>query len=44
MGLLDEIEAKDATGISLHVIETSYAADVTQLTWPRGAPDPLGAE
>lgn len=33
LGLGDEIEAAPATGISLQLIEDSYAADVSQLTW-----------
>lgn len=43
LGVGDEIEAATAAGISLHFIETSYAADVTQLTWRSGQPEPEGA-
>jgi hypothetical protein len=43
LGLADEIEAAVATGISLHLVETSYAADVAQLTWRTNRPDPEGA-
>jgi hypothetical protein len=32
-GLADQIEAATAAGISLQLIETSYAADVSSLTW-----------
>lgn len=41
LGVADELEAAAANRISLKLIETSYAADVTQLTW-RGR-DPQGA-
>ena len=44
LGIADEIEARDANGISLHLIETSYAADVAQLTWRPNQPRPDGAE
>lgn len=41
LGIGDVFEARPARGISLRLIETSYAADVTQITWgkrpPRGA-------
>ncbi len=40
LGIADEIEAARATGISLYLIETSYAADVTQLTWRPNRPEP----
>jgi hypothetical protein len=43
LGIGDEIEAATAARISLHLIETSYAADVTQLTWRPGQPEPEGA-
>jgi hypothetical protein len=43
LGIADEIEAAPATLISLHVIETSYAADVSSLTWRPSNPDPQGA-
>lgn len=41
LGVPDQIEAAAAGQISLQLVETSYAADVTQLTW-RGE-DPSGA-
>jgi hypothetical protein len=41
LGIGDVFEARPATGISLHLVETSFSADVTQITWgkrpPRGA-------
>ena len=43
LGVADQIEAATAEGISFHLIETSYAADVTQLTWRPGSPEPEGA-
>jgi hypothetical protein len=43
LGLADELEAAPATGTTLHLIETSYAADVAQLTWRRNQPEPEGA-
>jgi hypothetical protein len=43
LGLADEIEAATAAGISLHTVETSYAADVSQLTWRPNQPEPEGA-
>jgi hypothetical protein len=43
LGVADVIEAAPATGISFHLIETSYAADVTQLTWRPNQPEPEGA-
>lgn len=43
LGVADQIEAATASGISFQVIETSYAADVTQLTWRPGSPEPEGA-
>jgi hypothetical protein len=43
LGIADELDAAAANGISLHLIETSYAADVAQLTWRPNAPDPEGA-
>lgn len=33
LGIGDELEAVSASNLSLHLIETSYAADLTQLTW-----------
>jgi hypothetical protein len=44
LGIADELEARAADGISLHLIETSYAADVAQLTWRPNKPDSEGAE
>ncbi|MGO9180933.1 MAG: hypothetical protein ACLQBX_17065 [Candidatus Limnocylindrales bacterium] len=44
LGIADELDARAANGISLHLIETSYAADVAQLTWPRSKPGSEGAE
>lgn len=41
LGIGDELLAGTAREVSLHLIETSYAADVSQLTW-RGSP-PEGA-
>ena len=43
LGVADRIEAAPATLISLHLIENSYAADVTQLTWHPNDPEPKGA-
>jgi hypothetical protein len=43
LGVADIIEAAPATGISLDLIETSYSADVTQLTWRTNRPEPDGA-
>jgi len=43
LGLLDQIQAATAGGISLELIETSYSADVTQVTWRSNNPDPDGA-
>lgn len=43
LGIADEIEAAPATGISLHLVQTSYAADVTALTWRPNRPNPEGA-
>ena len=43
LGVADRIEAATADGIAYSVIETSYAADVTQLTWRPGQPHPEGA-
>lgn len=38
IGIADEIEVATASGISLHLIETSYSADVSDITWRRGNP------
>lgn len=43
LGVADTVEAAPATGISLELIETSYSADVTQLTWRPNDPEPEGA-
>ena len=43
LGLADQIEAATAAGISFELIETSYAADVSSLTWRPGDPQPEGA-
>jgi hypothetical protein len=43
LGLVDQIEAATARGISLELIDFSYSADVTQLTWRPNNPDPQGA-
>lgn len=43
LGVADQIEAATADGIALSTIEFSYAADVSQVTWRRGRPEPEGA-
>ena len=43
LGIADQIEAATAAGISFQLIETSYAADVSSLTWRPGDPQPEGA-
>lgn len=43
LGVADQIEAADASGIAFSVIESSYAADVSLVTWRRDQPDPDGA-
>jgi hypothetical protein len=43
LGLVDEVEAAPASGISLQLIEDSYAADVSQLTWRPNQSGPEGA-
>lgn len=43
LGVADRIEAATASGISLELIEDSYSADVSQLTWRPNNPDPSGA-
>ncbi|MFN0154679.1 MAG: hypothetical protein ACKVUT_09895 [Gaiella sp.] len=43
LGVAAEIQAAPATRISLHLIETSYSADVSQLTWRANAPEQDGA-
>ena len=42
LGIGDELEAAPASGISFELVETSYAADVSQLTW--GSAPPGGAQ
>lgn len=44
IGIGDQFEAATAERISLQLIEQSYAADVTQLTWRPSEPEPTGAE
>ena len=43
LGLADQIEAADASGIAFSTIESSYAADVSLVTWRRDQPHPEGA-
>ena len=43
LGVLDQIEAATACGISLELVEASYSADVSQVTWRPNNPDPEGA-
>ena len=43
LGTADEIAAEPATGISFDLIESSYAAHVSQLTWRGSQPGPDGA-
>jgi hypothetical protein len=43
LGVADQIEAASADGIAFSTIETSYAADVSLVTWRRDQPDPDGA-
>lgn len=43
LGIADEIEAATADRISFRLIEESYAADVTRLTWRPSEPEPTGA-
>ena len=43
LGVADEIEAASAAGISLQLIEESYSADLSELTWRRGKPGVDGA-
>jgi hypothetical protein len=43
LGIADVIEAAPATEISFDLVETSYAADVSQLTWRGSQPGPDGA-
>jgi hypothetical protein len=41
-GIADQIEAATAAGTSFQLVETSYAADVSSLTWRPGDPQPGG--
>lgn len=43
LGVADRIEAADADGIAFSTIESSYAADVSVVTWRRNRLDPEGA-
>ncbi len=43
LGVADRIQAAHADGIALSTIESSYAADVRQVTWRRDQPKPEGA-
>jgi hypothetical protein len=43
LGVADRIEAADSNGIAFSTIESSYAADVSQVTWGRDEPEPEGA-
>jgi hypothetical protein len=43
LGVADEIQAVTADRVSLHLIETSYAADVSQVTCRPNQPAPDGA-
>lgn len=42
LGVLERVDAKDASQVSLRLIENSYSADTSQITWG-GGPDPVGA-
>jgi len=44
LGIADVLEAATADRISFRLIEESYAADVSRLTWRQGDPDPTDAE
>ena len=43
LGILKRVEAETADMISIALLENSYSADVTQLTWKRSGPDPSGS-
>jgi hypothetical protein len=43
LGVADRIEAADADGIAFSTIESSYSADVSQVTWRRDQEEPEGA-
>lgn len=38
LGIVDEVEAATADRISLKLLETSYGADVSDITWSKGRP------
>jgi hypothetical protein len=42
LGVADQIEAASADGIAFSTIESSYSADVSQVIWRRGQPNPEG--
>ncbi len=42
LGVPAQLLAETADRISIRVLENSYAADVSQLTWHPDAPDPEG--
>jgi hypothetical protein len=42
LGVMAAIEVGTAAEVSFDVIETSYAVDLTKITWGRGLPE--GAE
>lgn len=42
LGVLDGVEAKDRSQVSLQVIQATYSADTSQITWG-GGPEPVGA-
>lgn len=39
LGVADELEAATPSGVSLRLIETSYAAEISQITWKRDGPE-----
>ena len=43
LGVADQIEAASADGITFSTIDSSYSADVSQVTWRRDLPGPEGA-
>ena len=43
LGVVDQVEAASSRRISLELIESSYSADITQLTWRPNNPKPEGA-
>ncbi len=43
LGTPSQLQAATSSGISLYLVENSYAADVTQVTWRPSQPDPEGA-